>query len=40
VLIDVVGVEERRPAKGREQVLGDSFDQRFGMAAFAKAAKV
>ena len=37
VLIDVVGVEQRRGLEGGEQVLGDGFDQRLGMAVLGEA---
>ena len=32
MLVDVVGVEQRRRLEGGEQVLGDRLDQRLGMA--------
>jgi hypothetical protein len=31
VLIDIVGVEQRRGLEGGEQVLGDGLDERLGM---------
>ena len=37
VLIDVVGVEQRRGLEGGEQVLGDGFDERLGMAVLGEA---
>jgi hypothetical protein len=37
VLIDVVGVEQRRLAEGGEQVLGDALDQCLGVAVLAEA---
>ena len=37
VLIDVVGIEERRGLEGGEQVLGDTFDERLGMAVLSEA---
>ena len=37
VLIDVVGIEQRRGLEGGEQVLGDGLDQRLGMAVLAEA---
>ena len=36
VLVDVVGVEQRRVAEGGEQVLGDGLDQRLGVAVLAE----
>ena len=32
VLIHVVGIEQRRCSEGGEQILGDGFDERLGMA--------
>ena len=32
VLVDVVGIEQRRLAEGGEQILGDGLDQRLGVA--------
>ena len=37
VLIDVVGIEQRRGLKGGEQVLGDACDERLGMAVLGEA---
>ena len=37
VLIHVVGVEQRRGLEGGEQVLGDGFDERLGMAVLGEA---
>ena len=37
VLIDVVGVEQRRGLEGGEQVLGDGLDERLGMAVLGEA---
>ena len=37
MLIDVVGVEQRRGLEGGEQVLGDGFDERLGMAVLVEA---
>ena len=37
VLIDVVGIEQRRGLEGGEQVLGDGFDERLGMAVLGEA---
>jgi hypothetical protein len=36
MLINVVGVEQRRFAEGGEQGLGDSLDQRLGVAVLAE----
>ena len=37
VLIDVVGIEQRRGLERGEQILGDGFDQRLGMAVLGEA---
>ena len=37
VLIDIVGIEERRGLKGGEQVLGDAGDERLGVAVLGEA---
>ena len=37
VLIDVVGIEQRRGSKGGEQILGDGLDQRLGMTVLGEA---
>ena len=37
MLIDVVGIEQRRGLEGGEQILGDGFDERLGMAVFGEA---
>ena len=37
VLIDVVGIEQRRGLEGGEQILGDGFDERLGMAVLGEA---
>ena len=37
VLIDIVGIEQRRGLEGGEQVLGDGFDERLGMAVLGEA---
>ena len=37
VLIDVVGIEQRRGLEGGEQILGDGLDQRLGMAVLGEA---
>ncbi len=37
VLIDIVGVEQRRGLEGGEQVFGDGFDERLGMAVLGEA---
>ena len=37
VLVDVVGIEQRRWPEGGEQVLGDGFDQRLGVAVLGEA---
>jgi hypothetical protein len=37
VLIDVIGVEQRRGLEGGEQILGDGFDERLGMAVLGEA---
>src|ERR1035441_3578568 len=40
VLINVVGIDKRRGLEGGEQILGDSFDERLGMAGFGEALEV
>jgi hypothetical protein len=37
VLIDIVGVEQRRGLEGGQQVLGDGFDERLGVAVLGEA---
>ena len=37
MLIDVVGIEQRRGLEGGEQILGDGFDERLGMAVLGEA---
>ncbi len=37
MLVDVVGIEQRRLAERGEQILGDGLDQRLGVAVLAEA---
>ena len=39
MLIDIVGVEQRRGLEGGQQILGDGFDERLGMAVLGEALK-
>jgi hypothetical protein len=40
VLVDVVGIEQRRLAERGQQVLGDGLDERLGVAVLAEAGEV
>ncbi|HET9281729.1 MAG TPA: hypothetical protein VFR24_07180 [Candidatus Angelobacter sp.] len=37
MLIDIVGIEERRGLKRGKQILGDAFNELLGMTVFGKA---